>query len=230
MTSKDVSIPCVWRTGCPTPIACDKEGCCQAHARGLADDEPAALCAKQQFCDCGTGDKSTVHTMNCRIELVADQVGDLLYDRCGWRPSGDAQWEKLKAGIPDLARLLQFPVETGCCGDDLTVQFPRAWAPYLQAVILGALDDFDNQGDCRWHLNELAKFLGRASQKASLPEPPHGWLASLRIGSFLKFYRGNESRFMHEHATEYADCDWVGDDIKCRSCGATEKTGEEHGG
>lgn len=51
--------------------------------------------------------------------------------------------------------------------EELTVKFPRAWAPYLQAVILGALDDFDNQGDCRWHLNELQKFLGRASEKTS---------------------------------------------------------------
>jgi len=51
--------------------------------------------------------------------------------------------------------------------DELTVQFPRAWAPYLQAVILGAIGDMDGDGDCRWHLNELAKFLGRAAEKTN---------------------------------------------------------------
>lgn len=51
--------------------------------------------------------------------------------------------------------------------DELTVKFPRAWAPYLQAVILGALGDMDGDGDCRWHLNELQKFLGRASEKTN---------------------------------------------------------------
>lgn len=50
--------------------------------------------------------------------------------------------------------------------DELTVKFPRAWAPYLQAVILGALGDMDGDGDCRWHLNELQKFLGRATEKS----------------------------------------------------------------
>lgn len=54
--------------------------------------------------------------------------------------------------------------------DELTIKFPRAWAPYLQAVILGALGDMDGDGDCRWHLNELAKSLGMSSEKSdSLP-------------------------------------------------------------
>ena len=55
-------------------------------------------------------------------------------------------------------------METNESEDELTLKFPRAWAPYLQAVILGALDDFEDNGDCRWHLNELAKSLGRASE------------------------------------------------------------------
>lgn len=40
-------------------------------------------------------------------------------------------------------------------------EFPKAWAPYLQAVILGALGDFEENGDCQYHLNELAKELAR---------------------------------------------------------------------
>jgi hypothetical protein len=81
--------------------------------RGLTDGRIAvANLPSNQYCDCGTGDKAQFHAANCRIELVADQVGDFLYDVCGWRPTGDAQWQKIKAGIPALAKLLQLPVET----------------------------------------------------------------------------------------------------------------------
>jgi hypothetical protein len=62
-------------------------------------------------------------------------------------------------------------VESGYeyCGDHadkyhsemVHIDFPKVWAPYLQAVILGALNDFDS--DCRWHLNELQKRLGQQS-------------------------------------------------------------------
>jgi hypothetical protein len=72
--------------------------------------------SSNQYCDCGTGDKAQFHAANCRIELVADQVGDFLYDVCGWRPTGDAQWQKIKAGIPALAKLLQLQVETPALG------------------------------------------------------------------------------------------------------------------
>jgi len=52
------------------------------------------------------------------------------------------------------------------------------------------------------------------------PRKPAGWFASFRIGTFVKFYRGNESRFMHEHESDYRDCHWIGKNIECRSCGA----------
>jgi len=62
-----------------------------------------------------------------------------------------------------LTRCDQYP-KCPCGGpgpDVVRFEFPRAWAPYLQAVILGSVNDFES--DCRWHLNELQKQLGEAS-------------------------------------------------------------------
>lgn len=53
----------------------------------------------------------------------------------------------------------------------------------------------------------------------SVPKPA-GWFASMRIGSFVKFYRGNECKFMHEHEDGFWNCQWVGQNIECTKCGA----------
>lgn len=57
-------------------------------------------------------------------------------------------------------------------------------------------------------------------EKASVPPRPPGWFASMRVGSFVKFYRGSETRFMHEHADTYRDCTWQGEYVRCLDCGA----------
>ncbi|MGQ0834977.1 MAG: hypothetical protein ACT4O5_08690 [Gammaproteobacteria bacterium] len=54
------------------------------------------------------------------------------------------------------------------------------------------------------------------------PVLPEGWVATARVGEFVKCQRELEARFLHKHPDRYADCDWTGIQIKCRECGKTD--------
>jgi hypothetical protein len=75
-------------------------------------------------------------------------------------PLGCVRQENMER-VPAQERLRR--LKAALRDDIVTFDFPKGWAPYLQAVILGALNDFDS--DCRWHLNELQKRLGEYSSE-----------------------------------------------------------------